>query len=125
MHNTFLWKRSILIEVEQVQQRSFELTGVQLTDVKAMLGCTGQTRFLLGCISQLQDGTYYLEDMTGSLQLDLANCQTSSGLYTGAPSWFSHNLPKPGLHADEVSMLYLVTSHKVFVLPDPAGTLCS
>lgn len=56
---------------------------VQLTDVKAMLGCTGQTRFLLGCISQLQDGTYYLEDMTGSLQLDLAQCQTSSGLYTG------------------------------------------
>ncbi|KAL3133858.1 hypothetical protein ABBQ32_008325 [Trebouxia sp. C0010 RCD-2024] len=57
-------------------------TYCQLTDVKAMLGCTGQTRFLLGCISQLQDGTYYLEDMTGSLQLDLAQCQTSSGLYT-------------------------------------------
>lgn len=78
---------------QQAQHRGIELTGVQLTDVKAMLGCTGQTRFLLGCISQLQDSTYYLEDMTGSLQLDLANCQTSSGLYTGAPSWFSHNLP--------------------------------
>jgi len=57
---------------------------LQLTDVKAMLGCTGQTRFLLGCISQLQDGTYYLEDMTGSLQLDLTDCQTSTGLYTGS-----------------------------------------
>ena len=56
---------------------------VQLTDVKAMLGCTGETRFLLGCISQLQDGSYFLEDMTGSLQLDLSDCQTSSGLYTG------------------------------------------
>ena len=56
---------------------------LQLTDVKAMLGCTGQTRFLLGCISQLQDGTYSLEDMTGSLQLNLTGCQTSSGLYTG------------------------------------------
>lgn len=55
-----------------------------------MLGCTGQTRFLLGCISQLQDGTYYLEDNTGSLQLDLANCQTSSGLYTGAQQKPSH-----------------------------------
>lgn len=69
------------------------LTCVQLTDVKAMLGCTGQTRFLLGCISQLQDGTYYLEDMTGSLQLDLVNCQTSSGLYTGAFSFCSRNMP--------------------------------
>ena len=59
------------------------LNAVQLTDIKAMLGCTAQTLFLLGCISQLQDGTYYLEDMTGSIKLDLANCQTSSGLYTG------------------------------------------
>ncbi len=60
------------------------MSALQLTDVKAMLGCTGQTRFLLGCISQLQDGTFYLEDMTGSLQLDLTGCQTSSGLYTGS-----------------------------------------
>ena len=59
------------------------MSALQLTDVKALLGCTGQTRFLLGCISQLQDGTFYLEDMTGSLQLDLTGCQTSSGLYTG------------------------------------------
>ena len=56
---------------------------LQLTDVKAMLGCTGETRFLLGCISQLQDGSYFLEDMTGALQLDLSECQTSTGLYTG------------------------------------------
>ena len=60
-----------------------EALPLQLTDVKAMLGCTGQTRFLLGCISQLQDGAFHLEDMTGSLQLDLSDCQTSSGLYTG------------------------------------------
>ncbi len=60
------------------------MSALQLTDVKAMLGCTGQTRFLLGCISQLQDATFYLEDMTGSLQLDLTGCQTSSGLYTGS-----------------------------------------
>lgn len=59
-----------------------EALPLQLTDVKAMLGCTGQTRFLLGCISQLQDGAFHLEDMTGSLQLDLSDCQTSSGLYT-------------------------------------------
>lgn len=54
-----------------------------------MLGCTGETRFLLGCISQLQDGSYFLEDMTGSLQLDLSDCQTSTGLYTGVLSFLT------------------------------------
>ena len=81
-------------------QYSFILCAVlQLTDVKAMLGCTGQTRFLLGCISQLQDGTYYLEDLTGSLQLDLAHCQTSSGLYTGTPFCICNQIiDKQGCH---------------------------
>ncbi len=55
----------------------------QLTELKALLGCVGQVRFVMGCISQLQDGRYFLEDMSDSLPIDLSDAQTTSGFFTG------------------------------------------
>ncbi|BDA47706.1 DNA polymerase epsilon subunit 2 [Coccomyxa sp. Obi] len=55
---------------------------VELTELKALLGCVGQVRFVMGCISQLQDGCYYLEDMSDSLPIDLSDAQTTSGFFT-------------------------------------------
>lgn len=56
---------------------------VQLTELKALLGCVGQVRFVMGCISQLQDGRYFLEDMSDSLPIDMSEAQTTSGFFTG------------------------------------------
>lgn len=55
----------------------------QLTELKALLGCVGQTRFVMGAISQLQDGRYYLEDLSDALPIDLSDAQTTSGFFTG------------------------------------------
>jgi hypothetical protein len=57
----------------------------QLTELKALLGCVGQVKFVMGCISQLQDGRYFLEDMSDSLPIDLSDAQTTSGFFTGNP----------------------------------------
>lgn len=58
----------------------------QLTELKALLGSVGEMRYVLGCISQLQDGRFFLEDLSDALALDLSATQTASGFYTGAPS---------------------------------------
>ena len=60
------------------------MVGVQLTELKALLGCIGQTRCVMGCISQLQDGRYFLEDLSDALPIDISGSQTTSGLFTGA-----------------------------------------
>lgn len=56
---------------------------VQLTDIKAMLGVTGQRRVIMGCITQPEVGRYALMDPSGTLPLDLSSTRTTSGFYTG------------------------------------------
>ena len=67
----------------------------QLTELKALLGCVGQVKFVMGCISQLTDGRYFLEDMSDSLPIDLSDAQTTSGFFTGD---FQPPVPLPLLH---------------------------
>jgi len=74
----------------------------QLTDLKALLGVVGQTRCVLGCISQLDDGRFFLEDLSDALPLDLSEAETASGFYTGVahPRSLSNPiLPRPTLPA--------------------------
>ncbi|KAK9812075.1 hypothetical protein WJX73_003331 [Symbiochloris irregularis] len=55
---------------------------VELTDIKAMLGVTGQRRVIMGCITQPQVGQYALMDPSGTLPLNLSQARTTSGFYT-------------------------------------------
>ncbi|CAK0783094.1 hypothetical protein CVIRNUC_006289 [Coccomyxa viridis] len=55
---------------------------IELTELKALLGCVGETRFVMGCISQLQDGRYFLEDLSDALPIELSEAQTTSGFFT-------------------------------------------
>ena len=63
-----------------------KVSAAQLTELKALLGCVGETRFVMGCISQLQDGRYFLEDLSDALPIDLSEAQTTSGFFTGGTS---------------------------------------
>jgi DNA polymerase epsilon subunit 2 len=54
---------------------------VQLTQVEALLGSEGVKR-LLGMLTQKEEGQYYLEDISGSIKLNLANAKTTNGLFT-------------------------------------------
>lgn len=66
----------------------------QLTELKALLGAVGELRFVLGCISQLQDGRFFLEDLSDAIPLDLSAANTASGFFTGTPNDL---LQKPGV----------------------------
>ena len=54
----------------------------ELTPLTGLLGAAGETRYVMGCLSQLEDDRFFLEDLTGTIQIDLSNAATSSGLFT-------------------------------------------
>lgn len=56
----------------------------QLTDIKALQGNVGDTKFVLGFLSQLEEGRYGLEDLSGSVLVDLTSTTRTVGLFTGA-----------------------------------------
>jgi DNA polymerase epsilon subunit 2 len=54
----------------------------ELTPLTGLLGNANETRYVMGCLSQLEDDRYFLEDLTGQIQVDVSHAATSSGLYT-------------------------------------------
>lgn len=45
---------------------------IQITSVQSLIGCTGR-RWIMGVISQLEEGQFYLEDLTGAVPIDISN----------------------------------------------------
>ena len=58
-----------------------------------MLGVVGETRYVMGCISQLEDGRYFLEDLSASLPVDLIDAQLAHGFITGRLLIVPHRVP--------------------------------
>ncbi|XP_012519209.1 PREDICTED: DNA polymerase epsilon subunit 2 [Propithecus coquereli] len=58
----------------------------QLKTIETLLGSTTKIGdvIILGMITQLKEGKFFLEDPTGTVQLDLSKAQFHSGLYTEA-----------------------------------------
>lgn len=54
----------------------------QLTPLQALLGSAGSTRFVLGTLSSLADGRFWLEDPSGAVAVDLSRAATAAGLFT-------------------------------------------
>ncbi|XP_053488734.1 DNA polymerase epsilon subunit 2 [Ictalurus furcatus] len=56
----------------------------QLKTVEALLGSTAKLGevIVLGMITQLKEGKFFLEDLTGSVHLNISKAQFHSGLYT-------------------------------------------
>ncbi|XP_016398761.1 DNA polymerase epsilon subunit 2-like [Sinocyclocheilus rhinocerous] len=56
----------------------------QLKTVEALLGSTAKVGevIVLGMITQLKEGKFYLEDPSGAVQLNMSKAQFHSGLYT-------------------------------------------
>ena len=54
----------------------------ELTPLTGLLGAAGETKYVMGCLSQLEDDRFFLEDLTGVVQIDLTNAATSAGLFT-------------------------------------------
>ena len=56
---------------------------MQITEIKALLGTVGEVRTVMGFISQLEDGIYFLEDLSGTMPIDIEDALTAAGFYLG------------------------------------------
>lgn len=45
---------------------------LQITSIQSLIGCTGR-RWIMGVISQLEDGHFFLEDLTAAVPVNLCN----------------------------------------------------
>ena len=54
---------------------------LQLTNIDALAGRSG-TRVVLGMLTELQEGTIFLEDAHGYVPLDLTEAKSTTGLFT-------------------------------------------
>jgi len=54
----------------------------EITPLTGLLGDSRETKYVMGCLSQLEDERFYLEDLTGSIRVDVSKAATSSGLFT-------------------------------------------
>jgi hypothetical protein len=79
------------------QELTLLLWLAQLTEVKALVGQVGATRYVMGCISQLEDGRYFLEDLSDAVPIDVSGAETTPGFFTG-------ELRRAGLHYERAIM---------------------
>jgi len=54
----------------------------KIASIQSLLGVSTETKFIMGCLSQLEDDRFYLEDLTGTVRVDLTACETDVGLFT-------------------------------------------
>lgn len=54
---------------------------LQLTAIDSLRGTHGD-RLVLGMLTQLEEGSWFLEDLNGSIEVDLSEAHTTAGLHT-------------------------------------------
>ncbi|XP_058079436.1 DNA polymerase epsilon subunit B [Magnolia sinica] len=52
----------------------------EITPIQSLIGCTGR-RWIMGVISQLEDGHFFLEDLTAAVPVNLSNAKITSGFF--------------------------------------------
>ena len=53
----------------------------ELTPLRSLVGQCYGPRVVMGCLSQVEDGIFHLEDPTGSMRIDLSAAASSSGMF--------------------------------------------
>lgn len=56
----------------------------QLRNTEYLLGCASKAKdiIILGMLTQIKEGKYFLEDLTGAVEIDLNNAKFHAGLFT-------------------------------------------
>lgn len=52
----------------------------EMTPLQSLIGCAGK-RWVMGVISQLEDGHFFLEDLTASIPIDLSQAKITTGFF--------------------------------------------
>ncbi|KAL9432618.1 hypothetical protein AB3S75_027613 [Citrus x aurantiifolia] len=58
-----------------------EFGSCEISTIQSLVGQTGR-RWVMGVISQLEDGHFYLEDLTASVEIDLSKAKITTGFFT-------------------------------------------
>lgn len=74
LHDANFIRPALAIEGAEAQHK-------ELTPLQSLAGSSGR-KYILGLISQLEDGRFFLEDLGSSVPLDLQDATTMTGLYT-------------------------------------------
>lgn len=53
----------------------------EISSIQSLIGQTGR-RWIMGVISQLEDGHFYLEDLTASVEINLSNAKITTGFFS-------------------------------------------
>ncbi|KAJ9677207.1 hypothetical protein PVL29_022287 [Vitis rotundifolia] len=53
----------------------------EISPIQSLIGKTGK-RWVMGVISQLEDGHFYLEDLTASVEINLSNAKITTGFFS-------------------------------------------
>jgi DNA polymerase epsilon subunit 2 len=87
---------------------------LQLTAIDSLQGTRGD-KLVLGMLTQLEEDTWYLEDLNGSVQVDLSEAHTTAGLHTDSSFVIAQgelvDFPAPG---DAMQSIF-----KVFAMGTP------
>ncbi|KAL4448856.1 hypothetical protein ABPG77_007573 [Micractinium sp. CCAP 211/92] len=54
----------------------------ELTELKAMLGVVGEQRYVMGFLTQPEEGRYAIEDLSARLPVDLSEAEQTLGVFT-------------------------------------------
>jgi DNA polymerase epsilon subunit 2 len=46
------------------------------------MGLYGEVKYLLGVLTEIEDGNLFIEDMTGTIKVDLSTATSTAGLFT-------------------------------------------
>eukprot|EP00959_Pyramimonas_sp_CCMP1952_P431850 9044209-Pyramimonas_sp.AAC.1 len=60
----------------------FETYPEKLTSVQGLMGLYGETKYLLGVLTEIEDGNLFIEDTTGVIKVEMANAVPTTGLFT-------------------------------------------
>eukprot|EP00249_Psilotum_nudum_P007247 c20426_g1_i1 orf=272-1837(+) len=74
-----------LVRDKHFAKPSFNIEGTragscEITPLQSLIGCAGR-RWVMGVISQLEDGHFYLEDLTDSIPIDLSQAKITTGFF--------------------------------------------
>ena len=69
-------------QFERSTLRTTDRRGIELSSIQSLLGSRAERRFIAGSLSQLEDGRFHMEDLTGTVRVDLTACERSAGLFT-------------------------------------------
>ncbi|KAK3249755.1 hypothetical protein CYMTET_40834 [Cymbomonas tetramitiformis] len=75
-------QRNVLFNKPSLEFGAVKRDWCELTQIQGLAGCIGETKFILGMLSEIEDGKLFVEDPSGAVPVDISHALTTTGLFT-------------------------------------------